>query len=536
MTNKTQTNKSTKMKHTFFKSITLLAAGSIIMLSSGCSKLETFDPEVDPNGASSPNPAGLLVSAESWAGNVIGAVATGGVRAGIYAQYFSETQYTDVSLYSEPKVEMSGTFAGPLADLQKIINLNTDPDTKAAAAAFGSNGNQLGIAKILKAYYMWTLTDRWGAVPFSEALQGGNNFTPKYDKQSEIYDGLAALLEEGMSDFDGGAPMQGDIFYGGDADAWKRLANTLRMFIALRMSNVYPGNDQKADLLFTAAVTDPAFIIEDNDMNLTLPYPGGNYKHPWFDIYDGRTDYALSKTLFDIMDNMGDGRTAAYGTSGDAFPFGLERNDAVSFTAAVGGAYSQVLNDNFRLENSDLVIVNSATSMLALAEGLARGWVTTSDLTNPYTDEEAYRAGIKLSYLQWGLSASEADLQITNAQTNYNTGTGGGINVGDDPTYHAVVGASAQTSSKLQRIQLQRYIAHYPDGIQGWSEWRRTGVPNLKPTAYATNATEGGQIPRRYVYATNEYSLNPNGVAGGITDLTGAGGDRMDSRMWWDNQ
>jgi hypothetical protein len=535
MSNYNQINKSTKMKHTFFKSIILLAAGSLIMLSTGCSKLETFDPEVDPNGASSPNPAGLLVSAETWAGNVIGSTGTGGVRAGLFAQYFSETQYTDASLYSEPKLEMSATFAGPLADLQKIINLNTDPATKDATAAFGSNGNQLGIAKILKAYYMWTITDRWGPVPFSEALQGGNNFTPKYEDQSDIYDGLLALLEEGAADFDNGAPMQGDIFYDGDADSWKKLANTLRMFIALRMSKVYPGSTEKAAVAFAAAASDPAFIIEGNDQNLTLPYPGGNYNHPWYDIYNGRTDYALSKTLFDIMDNMGDGRVAAFGTSGDAFPYGLERGDAVGFTAAVGGNYSLVLAEDFRQMTSDLVIVNAATSMLALAEGLQRGWVTTGDLASPYTDEEAYRAGIKMSYLQWGLSASDADLQITNTQTNYNTGTGGGINIGDDATYHAIVGASAQTTTKLQRIQLQRFIAHYPDGIQGWSEWRRTGVPNLKPTAYATNATENGQIPRRYVYATNEYSLNPNGVAGGLSDLTGSG-DRMDSRMWWDQQ
>lgn len=529
------------MKHTFFKSIMLLAAGSFLMLSTGCSKLETFDPEVDPNGASSPNPAGLLVSAESWIGNVIGGVATGGVRAGIYAQYFSETQYTDVSLYSEPKVEMSATFSGPLADLQKIINLNTDEGTKAAAAAFGSNGNQLGIAKILKAYYMWTLTDRWGPVPFSEALQGGNNFTPKYDNQSEIYAGLLTMLEEAIADFDGGAPMQGDIFYGGDADAWKKFANTLRMFMALRMSKVYPNPDRTAPdglaaKAFHAAVTDPAFIIEDNDHNLTLPYPGGNYKHPWFDIYDGRTDYALSKTLFDIMDNMNDGRVASFGTAGDPFPYGLDRDDAVEFTGAVGGAYSQVLEDGYREENSELVIVNAATSMLALAEGLERGWVSSADLPNAMSDEEAYREGIKMSYLQWGLSSADADIQITNAQTNYNTGSGGGTGIGDDPDYHAVVGASAQTSSKRQRIQLQRYIAHYPDGIQAWCEWRRTNMPSLKPTAFATNATEGGQIPRRYVYATNEYSLNPAGVAGGVNDLTGSGGDRMDSRMWWDKQ
>ncbi|MCC7377772.1 MAG: SusD/RagB family nutrient-binding outer membrane lipoprotein, partial [Chitinophagaceae bacterium] len=69
------------------------------------------------------------------------------------------------------------------------------------------------------------------------------------------------------------------------------------------------------------------------------------------------------------------------------------------------------------------------------------------------------------------------------------------------------------------------------DGTQGWCEWRRTGVPAIKPTTYSTNSS--GQIPRRYTYGTTEYSLNAAGVAQGVATLSG--GDTQDSRVWWDN-
>ena len=92
--------------------------------------------------------------------------------------------------------------------------------------------------------------------------------------------------------------------------------------------------------------------------------------------------------------------------------------------------------------------------------------------------------------------------------------------------------ASAITTTNLERISLQRYIALFPDGIQAWSEWRRTGVPNLKPTIFATNSAAGGQIPTRYVYGVDEYSLNPTKVAEAVSRLPL--GDVMNEKVWWD--
>src|SRR5687767_16012215 len=104
-----------------------------------------------------------------------------GTRGGLYAQMFSETQYTETSLYAEPKIDFDGIYSGPLMDLQNIIDYNSDPETAAKAAANGSNKNQIATARILKAYYYWILTDQYGDIPYSEALKGEGN--TKFDTQ-----------------------------------------------------------------------------------------------------------------------------------------------------------------------------------------------------------------------------------------------------------------------------------------------------------------------------------------------------------------
>ncbi len=84
------------------------------------------------------------------------------------------------------------------------------------------------------------MTDRWGEIPYSEALHGQGNFSPSYDTQRDIYIDLLKELTEAADQIDDGAPVVGDFILDGDMDAWGRFANFLRMTLALRMSEVEP--------------------------------------------------------------------------------------------------------------------------------------------------------------------------------------------------------------------------------------------------------------------------------------------------------
>src|SRR4030095_9965141 len=287
------------------------AIASVSMLVVSCDKVKDFgDTNVNPNGTATPSTAALLTNVEAG----LGATNTQG---GIYSQMFSETQYTDVSLYALPKLNFDGIYADILMDLQNIININTDDATKSSVTKFGSNANQIAVARILKAYILWTVVDLWGDIPYSEALKGEDNLTPKYDKQEDIYKDLVKELTQAKAQVDPNtAAPSGDIVYfkptagsftqaawPAAAAKWKKLANSLKMLISLRTSKVYPNTGDWAATNFASGYSDADGYIAANADNFALNYPGNvtAFKNPWFNIYNGRTDYAESKLMTDMM-------------------------------------------------------------------------------------------------------------------------------------------------------------------------------------------------------------------------------------------
>jgi hypothetical protein len=483
-----------------------LAITALTVLIGSCDKIKDFgDTNVNPGVTATPSTAALLTSAIAGLGG-FAANTTGA----LYAQHISETQYTEVSLYALPKADFDGIYAASLYDLQNIININTDAASKGSVTKFGSNNNQIAVARILKAYIFWTITDRWGDIPYFEALKGNENLTPKYDKQEDIYKDLIKELTEAKGMFETtGAPPLGDIMFhkpgtptttttvawATAAGRWKKLANSLRMLIALRTSKVYPNVGEWAATAFAAAFNDADGYISVNTDNFVLNYAGNvaAFRHPWFNLYNGRTDYAESKVITDYMAAYSDPRQAAYGSNLNGFPYGLTRDQAI----ALPTNYAKVLADNKRTTTSPIVLVGAAHVSLAIAEAAQRGWITANAVT-------WYQNGITASWGQWGVTGTIA-------------------------TYYANPNVDLATGNALQKIQFQQYLAYFPDGIQAWANWRRTGVPALVPTVNATNTSK--QIPRRFVYGNREYSLNTANVTAAAALYNN---DSPDGRVWWD--
>lgn len=516
------------MKNIFTKTWAVSLISLVVLSNTGCSKMEDFGTINErTDAATTPITSFLLTNAEASIGSLFSSTG-GGIRASLYAQQWAETQYTDVSLYGNPQIDFGGTYAGALNDLQKIIDLNTNSSTKSSlgvigtpSSSNGSNNNQIAVATILKAYYLWTITDRWGDIPYTEAFKGAGNLTPKYDKQSDIYPHLLNDLKTAIATFDGGSSVtKGDILYGGDISKWKKLANSLRMLISLRMSKVYPGAGEFAANEFSAAFNDPAGSIDENADNLVIKYPGGStlQTNVFYSALNGRKDYAFCKTFSDILDNMADPRKTAFTGSGAGFPYGLVRLDAVTIT-------SFAIPFDGVSTTTPLVVLPASYVLLSKAEAVERGWVTSTTTSKAY-----YESAVTESFKQNGKTAAEAATYLASSQANFETGTGGGDGIGYEITFEAIQGADAKTNNKLERIQLQRYIASWGDGIQAWSEWRRTGIPRLVPTKYGVPVPN--MIPRRLTYGTTEYAANPASVSEAAGRLSE--GDVLSSRMWWD--
>ncbi len=513
------------MKNNSIKKLTSASLFALAILAAGCAKIADFgDTNDNPNGITTPVTAALLTNVQSQ----LGGFGTNN-RTNTYAQYVSENQYTEVSLYNLPQLEMGGTYSGPLQDLQTIIAYNSDPKTATLASANGSNANQIAIAKILKAYIYWMTTDRWGDVPYSQALQGAGNTAPKFDRQEAIYDGMFQELKDAVAGFDNGGPIKGDIMYNGNISSWKKFANSLRMLMAMRLTKVYPAVGGKAALEFASAVAGNGGIMTTNADNFTLSFPGGNFKNTWYLVYEARDDYAQSKTMGDVLAGLGDTRQSVFGTNSVTFPYGLTRGLAVDFSNSVGSGQSRVLAANKRLETSPIYVVPSSIVLLARAEAAERGWIAGGTAAA----KADYDAAVALSFAQWGVAMPGTYLS---SAADYNTGIGVPSNIGaGSAPYDNFRAASsnvqdAATTTPLQRIHLQRWLAAFPNGNEGWAEWRRTAMPNLKGTRFATNTSK--QIVRRYVYGVNDYNFNNAQTQAAAALITG--GDTQDGRVWWD--
>ena len=483
-----------------FKISSVALAFATVVTGPGCNKVSDFGTtNVNPGGTATPVTAALLTNVLTG----IGGYATS-IQPGQYAQYFAETQYPSSSLYSPPIIAFSGIYSAELYDLQNIINQNTDPATKSVVVASGGNANQIAVARILKAYIFWTITDRWGDIPYSQALKGTANKLPKYDTQQSIYVDLISELKAAVAQFDSNTPVfKGDVLmnYAGTGTAtvvnakWKKFANSLRMLIALRASKVYPNAGQWSATEFASALADPAGYLTANTDNVVINYPNTTYANPFYANYvtSARVDNAEASTMTNMLNSLSDPRIATYGTSTTGFPYGLDRAHAT----LVNPPFAYIFKGQSSVATDPVTILSSAVVTLARAEAAERGWTSEVAAT-------LYAQAVTLSFAQYGYTAAQATTYLAQPSVLYGT-------------------------NNIQKIATQRWIALYPDGTQAWAEWRRTGYPVLTPTIYAVNT--GGQIPRRYMYGTDEYSLNNASVTAGAS---GMGGDTQDTHVWWD--
>ncbi|WP_291400546.1 SusD/RagB family nutrient-binding outer membrane lipoprotein [Daejeonella sp.] len=454
---------------------------------SSCEKLSDFgDTNVNPAATTEPNAPALLTNSLAGLGGW-----TTSRQLGYYSQYFSETQYPSVSLYALPQASFSGNYSGTLYDLQNIIGIT-------------SSKNMAAVSEIVKQFIFWQMTDRWGDIPYSQALKGIEVGKPKYDKQEDIYKGMIKALTDAVAAFDG-SPINGDILYNGNVDSWKRAANSMRMLMAIQLSKKYPAADGYAATEFKAALAANGGYISTNDQNFKVKYAAPNYKSPIWGWYNGRADDAESKTMTDMLSSLSDARINVYGgdshtggtgTSTVGAPYGLNESKSRAFVNANAG-WARVLRGDFRTEGSTVFLITAAQVALARAEAANLGWTTESAST-------AYTQGITLSFTQWGLAAPSS---------SYLNGTE--VALGTD---------------NVKKIATQQWIASYPDGHMGWNVWRKTGFPVLTPAPDAVNTSK--QIVRRFTYAAAEYTNNPELVKEAVDRLPG--GDKQDSKVWWD--
>jgi hypothetical protein len=441
----------------------------------------------NPNAPTFVGTETLLTSAQRSVSSVVGSA-----LATVWSQHIAEITYTETSRYQDVIQDFNGWYTGPLANLEQIITLNTDEDTKGEVLSGGSNNNQIGVAMILQAYFFQNIVDRWGPLPFTEALKGTEVLLPAYDSEETIYNALFTMLKDGAGMLDGGS-VTGDIILGGDTNEWKKFANTLRALMAIRIADVNPSKGQSefndavnAGIMTSTVAYD--YLAETNNQN------------PWFARFITRTDYAISDVLYNYLVETNDPRinsfadpAASTGTI-QPMPYGLE-NSGVQPTDVSFPNSTYV-----KAQDADIPIFSETQIMFMMAEAAARGW-TSGDAESLYND------AIAASMNQWGISDADAIAAFV-AQ--------------DNVKYDA--------ANWKKSIGEQKWVALFTQGYEAWAEWRRLDYPLLQVAEAPLNPSEG--IPLRFIYPNSEATLNSVNYEAAVQMIGGT--DTDGARLWWD--
>jgi hypothetical protein len=480
----------------------LTYTGLIAVLSlPACDPGDFNDLNVNPNEPAEASTAALLTSAQrALTGGVITqSTLLTSAYPNLYVQFLSDKQYTENSRYSTIRFDYGGLYTGPLDNLQLIIELNSDPLTAPNMTPNGSNANQIAVARILKAYIFLHITDRFGDIPYFDALQRRENFRPKFDTQQAIYDDLFKELKEAVAQMDGGATVSGDILFNGDLDQWRIFANTMRLVMALRLSKV---DATKGETEFNAAMSDG--VISSNDENVVFTYLNDdNNDNPWQDAFQTRLDYAISEPFENLLSAVNDPRLAAFANKASAtgtfvgMPYGLSQEDAGTYA----NSSVSFLGNAMRQQTSPTYIYTWSQVLFSMAEAAHLGWIAGGEAAAA----DYYNDAIAASWEQWGVYDAVAFA-----------------------TYIVQPTVAYSSANAMERIGTQKWISLYLNGYEAWAEWRRIGFPELDPAPASLNP---GGIPRRQAYPSFEATLNKQNYDEAVGRM---GSDDLNGRVWWD--
>jgi hypothetical protein len=422
----------------------------------------------------------------------------------LLVQYTAKIQFVneDRYLWGEKNGIWSNVY-GNMRNVQNMIDL--------ASANAPVQQNYLGVALILKSWMFSLATDAYGDIPYSEAIKAKTNgvYLPKYDTQEAIYTGLLADLKKaneilGTSN----EAIAGDILFAGSVVKWKKLANSLRLRLLMRLSKKKSVN---ADMQAIVGNLTQNPIMTSNDDNAELKYLADVPANQW-PLYSSRVgsfdEIRVGKTLSDRLSAINDPRLSVFGRPSqksiaagspkiEGVPNGLGDVAALNFNGGpqgvsrVGYSYAcLVCNDNNQaapLPNvARGILMNYSELQFILAEASEKGMITSSTSTETY-----YLNGVQSNFAYYAAMVPAAY----------------GITVTPPATYYtqpavAYVGTSTE---KLGKIALQKWVSLFFTGLEGWYDWRRTGLPVIVPGADNLN---NNRVPVRFIYPLSEQALN----------------------------
>jgi hypothetical protein len=414
-----------------------------------------------------------------------------------YANHVAKIQYIDESRYQERESVINDAWRDiytTLLDLKKAKEL----------AEEAGNTNLQGAVITMQAFLLQKSTDLWRNVPWTDALLGEeDNATPAYDSQESIYAALLQMLVDANDLFNQGTGDlgDGDLLYHGDVLKWQKFCNSMRLRVAIRMSNVAEATaKQHIEQIMGDAATYP--IFGSNDDNAFFYWPGNlPYMEPWAEdmISNARDDHGMCETLVNVMLDLDDPRLPVY-----AHPAPSDGEYRGLVAGAIDGTFNVAdisrIGERYRDNPAGFSPFMRYSEVLFIAaEAAFRGFSVGIGA------QDAYEAAVTASCEENGVDAS------------------------------GYLAGGAAWNNTLDQIYLQKWISLFKQGHEAWAENRRTDVPVLDEAPGSPYGSHN-RPPFRFPYPTDESNLNGTNLAPNLNGIQDRFWGTDNGKMWWDTR
>lgn len=472
----------------------MLLVGTLSL--TGCKKL--LDVNENPNFPDNATPNLLLPTVEASLGQLVGNSFQ--IYGNIWAQYWTQrpsaSQYRTFDQYNVQGTTFDRSwviiYRNALQNAQTIITSTTANSDKTKAIAY-----------LLKAYTYQVATDAFGDIPLTDALQAESIRSPRYDKQSVVYDSIFNYIDKGLAlaKNDGLSPGEQDMIFQGDMSKWTAFGNTLKLKAYLRLAKIDAAKASAGIAALQAA--NATYLAEDAEIQYTTT--GGN-QNPLYNemIALGSTqNLGASGTAVEEFKKNSDLRAFQF------YSLTAGVTDSIAYiaqgTSNLSANAKKIVSTPSPLVGGDVLnplsavatvkLISASESAFLQAEAVARGWAS----------------GNVKSLFESGILASFTAANIAGQAANYITTAPDAI-------------LPADLEGKIRAIIVQKYYAMCgTQGFEAWTEFRRTGYPTfIKPSA--ASVLPAGLMPLRFLYPNSEATSNSNYP--GTVPLTQA--------VWWD--
>lgn len=434
------------------------------------------------------------------------------------------------------------------------------------------------VGQIIKGLYFQMYTDTFGEIPYSEV--GDPDITlPKFDGQKDIYKGIIAELDAAMATIgdntstgDGVDDLgENDLYFKGDLQKWKKMANTLKLRIAIRAKGA--NGDDFADQAITQALNANLFLEAGEDC--TLPKDGeisqwgsAAYGDIWWNFGGYGSKWKVSQTLINYMLRNEDPRISKYAqlAPGGSFVFtrpDQESNeDGYTYFEKRARFMAHALNEAIDLQGGDTTNIfqfygdsaafnvppntyyigqptrlNSKIKSMARFEFFSNPGVTIIQKKKqglPISPELIMTAG-EAYFLR---AQAALDGLGGDAQSLYTEGIRSSMKfwgVGDADIAAYLASGNPLTTVSAENIAIQRWMNNYTDGFEAWAVVRKTGFPKeLAEGVHDINIFGFGDIngdyPTRMKYGNAAYNQNGDNLADAIARQ---GPDEQNTKLWF---